>query len=406
MNDIVSIQRYVLGKFLNDEHTEKITLLNHKCFDGHYAELFKAIKKQYVETSKIDITCLNFDFVEIIEIVNENMMFNFNFDSCVGKLLGYRSEKANRYIGNKLSLGEISEHEAIELLNKKMELTEEEVYFGSDVAVETYQKIVERFEKKETLRTGLKRIDNIIGDLSEVGFFVLGGRPSSGKTALALNITEAVAKQGKNVLFFSLEMSKHKIMQRILLSSALVDNEKVKSKTLSGEEFKSISDACKKDFLKNIHIIDKSGMSIDEIITKAVSLHKKYNYGLIVIDYLQLMQAEGTSIREKMINVSHGCVSLRKITDTPIIVVSSLSRANQGRSDKRPIMSDLAEAGAIEFDADTIAFVHREFIENNEADPCDAEIVFRKQRDGNLGIAKQYFKGEHFRFSNWQLEPK
>ena len=147
-------------------------------------------------------------------------------------------------------------------------------------------------------------------------------------------------------------------------------------------------------------------MTIDEIITKSVSLNKKHKYALIIIDYLQLMQAEGNNIREKMINVSHGCVTLRKTLDIPIVVVSSLSRANQARSDKRPIMSDLAEAGAIEFDADTIAFVHREFIENNEADPCDAEIIFRKQRDGNLGIAKQYFKGEYFKFMNWQQEPK
>ena len=147
-------------------------------------------------------------------------------------------------------------------------------------------------------------------------------------------------------------------------------------------------------------------MTIDEIITKSVSLNKKHNYSIILVDYLQLVQADGNGIREKMINVSHGFVTLKKILNIPIIVVSSLSRANQARSDKRPIMSDLAEAGAIEFDADTIGFVHREFIENNEADPHDAEIVFRKNRDGNLGIAKQYFDGQYFKFRNWQLEPK
>lgn len=406
MNDIEKIQRYVLGKFLNNESTEKITTINYKCFDGHYAELFKQVKKQYIENSTVDIATLNYDFSELVELINENMIYTFSVESCIVKLNLHRSDKANKYIGNKLSLGEISEAEAIDLLNKKMELGEEEVSNGLEVAAETYQKIIERFDKKHTLRTGLNRFDGIIGDLSETGFFVLGGRPSSGKTALALNITEAVAKQDGKVLFFSLEMSKHKIMQRILLSLSMVDNDKVKNRSLNEKEFKLIFESCNKDFLKNIHIIDKSGMSIDEVITKAVSLHRKHKYSLIVIDYLQLMQAEGSSIREKMINVSHGCVNLRKLTDAPILVVSSLSRANQGRSDKRPIMSDLAEAGAIEFDADTIAFVHREFIENNEADPCDAEIIFRKQRDGNLGIARQYFKGEHFRFSNWQQEPK
>lgn len=406
MSDIDKVQRYVIGKFLNNENTEKITLINHKCFDGHYAELFKQIKKQYIQNSTVDIASLDYDFSELVELISENMMFSFSVESCIDKLNAHRNDKANKYIGTKLINGEISEHEAIDLLNKKMELSEEEVSDGLEVAAETYQKIVERFEKKNVLKTGLNRLDGIIGDLSETGFFVLGGRPSSGKTALTLNITEAVAKQNQKVLFFSLEMSKHKIMQRMILSNAMVDNEKVKNRTLDQREFKLLFESCNKDFLKNIHIIDKSGMSIDEIITKAVALHRKHKYALIVIDYLQLVHAEGSSIREKMINVSHGCVSLRKLLDIPIMVVSSLSRANQARSDKRPIMSDLAEAGAIEFDADTIGFVHREFIENNEHDPCDAEIIFRKQRDGNLGIARQYFRGEHFRFSNWQQEPK
>lgn len=406
MSDINKVQRYVIGKFLNNENTEKITLINHKCFDGHYAELFKQIKKQYIKNSTVDIASLDYDFSELVELISENMMFSFSVESCIDKLNAHRNDKANKYIGTKLINGEISEHEAIELLNKKMELGEEEVSNGLEIAAETYQKIIERFDKKHTLITGLKRFDNIIGDLTETGFFVLGGRPSSGKTALTLNITEAVAKQEGKVLFFSLEMTKHKIMQRMLLSNSRVDNDKVKNRTLNQNEFDLIFKSCSNDFLKNIHIIDKSGMTIDDIITKSVALHRKHKYSLVVVDYLQLVQAEGGSVREKMINVSHGFVSLKKLLDIPVLVVSSLSRANQARSDKRPVMSDLAEAGAIEFDADTIAFVHREFIENNEHDPCDAEIIFRKQRDGNLGIARQYFKGEHFRFSNWQQEPK
>lgn len=406
MNDIQSIQRYLIGKFLMNEHTEKIPSINYHCFDGSLSELFKLIKKQYTESQSVDMVSLNYDFSALVDIANENTIYNFNIETCISKLNAHRNDKANKYIGTKLSQGEITEAEAIDLLNKKLEINEEEVSTGDEVAAETYQKILERFDKKHTLKTGLNRFDGIIGDLSETGFFVLGGRPSSGKTALTLNITESVAKQGHKVLFFSLEMSKHKIMQRMLLSNSMVDNEKVKNRTLNENEFKLIFESCNKDFLKNIHIIDKSGMTIDEIITKSVSLHRKHNYSLIVVDYLQLVHADGSSIREKMINVSHGFVSLRKIIDRPVIVVSSLSRANQARADKRPIMSDLAEAGAIEFDADTIAFVHREFIENNEADPCDAEIIFRKQRDGNLGIAKQYFKGEHFRFSNWQQEPR
>ncbi len=406
MNDILTIQRYVIANWLMNHYTEKITSVHKHCFEGGLAEIYSLIKKQYIETGSVDMVGISYDFDTLIEITNENLHLSLSIDSCVTKLNTYRSEKANRYIGSKLTLGEITESEAIDLLNKKMEITEEKVSKGKEIAAETYQKLIERFEQKQTLKTGLNRFDGIIGDLNEVGFFVLGGRPSSGKTVLALNIAEAVAKQDKKVLFFSLEMSKHKIMQRILVSNAMVDNEKIKNKTLDQTEFKKLFDACNKDHLENIDIIDNSGMTIDEIITKSVSLHKKNKYSAIIIDYLQLIQADGNSIREKMINVSHGCVTLRKMLEIPIIVISSLSRANQARADKRPIMSDLAEAGAIEFDADTIAFVHREFIENNEANPCDAEIIFRKNRDGNLGIAKQYFRGEYFKFSNWQQEPR
>ena len=254
--------------------------------------------------------------------------------------------------------------------------------------------------------TGLRNFDEIIGDLDDVGFCVIGGRPSSGKTALSLNITEAVARRDKKVLYFSLEMTKHKIMQRILLSHSLVDNEKVKKRTIEQDELTKIFNACGKSFLNNIHIIDDSGLTIDDIITKSVSLHAKHNYSLIVVDYLQLVKAEGQAKREEALNVSHGFVTLKKMVDLPLIVVASLSRGNQARKDKKPVMSDLAESGAIEYDADTIAFVHRDFIEDNEADPCDAEIIFRKQRDGTLGIAKQYFAGKFFRFTNWQLEKK
>jgi len=265
MNDMLTIQRYVLSKWLMNDHTEKIASVHKRCFDGNLEEIYTLIKKQYIETEKVDMISLGYDFEILIDIVNENTMNHFNFESCLTKLQKNRHEKALRYIGTKLSLGDITETEAIDLLNKKLEMNDEEVSIGNEVAVETYTKIMERFDKKETLRVGLNRFDSIIGDLSETGFFVLGGRPSSGKTVLALNIAEAVAKQGKKVLFFSLEMSKHKIMQRILVSNAMVENEKIKNKNVSQEDFKKLFDACNKDHLKNIHIIDKSGMTIDEI---------------------------------------------------------------------------------------------------------------------------------------------
>ena len=404
--NIHDIQGYVISQWLGNNYTEHINNINVKCFDGEYVDIVNLIRKQYTKTNEIDIVTIEYDFEALTMIVDKHDYLSLKMSSCVDKLNAYRSEKALKYIGHKLSIGEISEVDAIDLLNKKINMSESDIDFGDMVAAQTYIDIVEAHSKQSSKKIGIKGFDNLIGDFSESGFFVIGGRPSSGKTVLALNIPDELAKQGDNILFFSLEMSKKKIMSRLLVSNSFVDNEKVKTKQLSEDEFKRLMNASKKPHFKNIHIIDKSGMDISEIITKSIALHHKYNYSCVIIDYLQLVHAEGGSIREKMINVSHGCVALKKILGIPIIVISSLSRAGATRTDKKPIMSDLAEAGAIEFDADTIAFVHREYMENNECDPFDAEIIFRKNRDGNLGIAKQYFDGSHFKFSDYDFRKR
>jgi hypothetical protein len=155
MNDILTIQRYVIANWLMNHYTEKITSVHKHCFEGGLAEIYSLIKKQYIETGSVDMVGISYDFDTLVEITNENLHLSLSIDSCVTKLNAYRSEKANRYIGSKLTLGEITESEAIDLLNKKMEITEEKVSKGKEIAAETYQKLIERFEQKQTLKTGL-----------------------------------------------------------------------------------------------------------------------------------------------------------------------------------------------------------------------------------------------------------
>lgn len=406
MSSTKLIQGYVISCWLMDTYTETILEIDSSCFDGEFQEIAKTIKEEYLSKSKVDMLFLGFDFERLNGIIGEYLFLSYNIQTCVEKLNEYKTEKYSKAVAQKLLTGEISTLQAIGMLNNNLSGEATESDTGDILAAETYIKIVEKSERKSILSTRYRSLDRLIGDFSETGFFVLGGRPSSGKTVLALNLADNLARQDKKVLIYSLEMPKHDIMKRIVVSNTNVNNERLKNNTLSKEDFEILARSAKMEHLKNIHIIDDSKMSIDQIITKSIALHRKHDYAAIFVDYLQLVSAEGSSIREKMINVSHGFVSLKKAINIPIVVVSSLSRAAASRSEKQPIMSDLAEAGAIEFDADTIAFVYREFMEDNEKDPRQSEIIFRKQRDGNLGIAKLCFRGEHFRFSEWQMPPK
>jgi len=253
--------------------------------------------------------------------------------------------------------------------------------------------------------TGFQDFDEMTTGLQRGDMIILAARPSMGKTSLCLNIAEQVAaRQGKNVGFFSLEMSAEQLALRMMCGSARVDSQKVRQRRkLSDEEWDKLAAAANKLSTLHLFIDDTPGLNVLEIRAKARRLKMEHGLDLLIIDYLQLMQGVGrTENRNQEISgISRSLKGLAKELDLPLIVLSQLSRAPETRSDHRPLLSDLRESGSLEQDADVVAFIYRE--ELYEATPENeglAELLVAKQRNGPTGRVELVFIKSLTRFEN------
>ncbi|HXG01240.1 MAG TPA: replicative DNA helicase, partial [Bacteroidota bacterium] len=259
--------------------------------------------------------------------------------------------------------------------------------------------------------TGFRDLDTLTGGLQNSDLIIVAGRPSSGKTAFALSLARNAAlhrEKPTGVGIFSLEMSTQQMVMRLLCAEARVDAHAIRTGRLPEDDWKRVSIAAGKLAAANIFIDDTPSLGILELRAKARRLKAERNIGLIVIDYLQLMQGpKDAENREKEISaISRSLKALAKELDIPVIALSQLSRAVESRSDKRPILSDLRESGAIEQDADLVCFVHRPSM---YADPDasgyaetagEAEIIVGKHRNGPVGDVKLVFVRRYARFEN------
>jgi len=241
---------------------------------------------------------------------------------------------------------------------------------------------------------------------------IVAGRPGMGKTALALNIGQAAAlASGVGVAIFSLEMSKEQLVLRMLCSEALINYASVRSGHLREQEFTKLTKAAGRLWEAQIFIDDSAGLSVLELRAKARRLMRETGgtLGMIVVDYLQLMRGSGRSdSREQEISeISRSLKGLAKEMHLPIVALSQLNRQVEGRADRRPLMADLRESGAIEQDADVIAFVYREAVYNRELantpEENDAEIIVAKQRNGQTYTVRVVFRKEFMRFEDHAL---
>ncbi|MCZ6563455.1 MAG: replicative DNA helicase [Deltaproteobacteria bacterium] len=271
-------------------------------------------------------------------------------------------------------------------------------------------KMVERlYERKEMVTgvpSGFKDLDRLTAGFQPSDLIVIAGRPSMGKTALCLNIATHAAFGGHGVAVFSLEMAKEQLVLRMLCSEARIDHSKVRSGYLADREFPALVMAAGRLAETPIYIDDTPAISILELRAKARRLvrDKDKKIGLIIVDYLQLMRgSERAPNREQEISeISRSMKALAKELNIPVIAVSQLNRRVEDRGDKRPMMADLRESGAIEQDADVIAFVFREVVYNeNVDDPNLAEIIVGKQRNGPTGTVRLAFFREFTRFENY-----
>ena len=275
-----------------------------------------------------------------------------------------------------------------------------------DVLVESFTKLEELYNRKQHITgvpTGFSELDYKTAGLHGSELILVAARPAMGKTAFALNIaTNAALRGNAPVAIFSLEMSKDQLVNRILCSEAMVDSNKVRTGKLEEDDWIKLAGAIGPLSESEIYIDDTPGISVMEIRTKCRKLKKEKKIGLVVIDYLQLVQGSNKRIgsREQEISeISRSLKILAKEINVPVIALSQLSRAVEQRPDHRPMLSDLRESGAIEQDADIVMFLYRDDYYNKESEKKDiAEVIIAKQRGGSTGTVELLWMGNYTKF--------
>lgn len=276
-----------------------------------------------------------------------------------------------------------------------------------DVLVDTFDNL-ERLASQEQ---GIVGIPSGFADLDSktLGFLpgqliIVAARPAMGKSAFALNIlSNAALKSNKSVVYFSLEMAKEELVNRILASEAMVDSSKIRSGKLEDEDWISLTNASGVLSEAKIILDDSAGFSPIELRARCRKLKMEYDIGLVVIDYLQLMDASKTNASRQadISEISRSLKVLAREIGVPIIALSQLSRAPEQRPDHRPMLSDLRESGSIEQDADMVMFLYRDDYYNPETDKKNvAEVILAKNRAGSTGTAELLWLGQYTKFVN------
>lgn len=276
-------------------------------------------------------------------------------------------------------------------------------------------KVIEKlYDKKEMITgvaTGIIELDKLTSGFQPSDLIVIAGRPSMGKTALVLNIAEFIGVKSRlPVAVFSLEMSKEQLVMRMLSSRSKVDSNRLRNGFLTPQDWPRLSVAAGELSEALIFIDDSPSISVLEIRAKARRLKAEHNVGIIIIDYLQLIRGRDRveSRQQEISEISRSLKALAKELKVPVVALSQLSRAVETRGgDRRPLLSDLRESGAIEQDADVVAFIYREEVykkDDEDAAMSDiagkAEILVRKQRNGPTGTVHLTFLKEYTRFEN------
>ncbi|MDD5173865.1 MAG: replicative DNA helicase [Candidatus Omnitrophota bacterium] len=420
----------VLGSMLLDREATAlaIEMLNHSYFykDAH-KKIYSAIIKLFDENRAVDIVTV------VEELKKNNALDDAGGPSYITSIASGVPTAANivhyvkivkeKYILRNLinastqiaaecystshdadTLVDKAEQIIFDIASKKVESRSVPLRDIIRSSIETIDNLYQRKENITGLATGFRDLDMKTAGLQPSDLIVIAGRPSMGKSALAACIVEhAGVVDKKPVAFFSLEMSKEQLVQRMLCSHARVDAHKVRTGFLSQADWPRLVTAAGKLSEAPIFIDDTPGVSVMEIRAKARRLKAQHDIQLIVLDYLQLMQGPyGSDSRQQEISeISRSLKALARELNVPLIAISQLSRAVEQRSDHRPQLSDLRESGAIEQDADLVILLLREEYYNpTEENKGLAETIIAKQRNGPVGSINLTFVGEYMRFEN------
>ncbi|MDA8286990.1 MAG: replicative DNA helicase [Actinomycetota bacterium] len=270
-------------------------------------------------------------------------------------------------------------------------------------SLDRLEELYDRGEAITGVPTGFHDLDELLAGLQPSNLVVVGARPSMGKTAFALGMAAAAAMSNVPVLFFSLEMSHLEIAQRVLCAEARVDATRMRNGRLHEDDWSKISHAIGRLGSAPLHIDDNPNVTIMDIRAKARRMKSRGGLGLVVIDYLQLMTGRNSAENRQVeiSEISRGLKLLARELEIPVIALSQLSRTLESRADKRPMLADLRESGAIEQDADVVMFLYRDEVYNAESpDRGTAEVLIAKHRNGPTGVVQLAFVANYARFAN------
>ncbi len=434
-NDIIAEQA-VLGSMLVDKDAviSAVELLKPDDFYREdNKEIYAAMFELYSLGKHIDMITLKDQLTlrgtiekvggtEYIATLIDNVPTTSNIESYV-KIVEEKSisRKLIKAANNILKLG-YAQTEEVDALVEKAEKDIFDIMQGrnskgyssiKEILVTTFDQIEEMFQNKNKisgLETGFVDLDAKISGLNKSDLLIVAARPAMGKSAFVLNIATFVALHLKvPTMVFSLEMSKEQMVNRILCSESEVDSMKVKNADLNSEEWLKLGEASGKLSEMPLYIDDTPGLSSAELRAKCRKAKLEKNIGLVIIDYLQLMESKNksSSRQQEISEISRSLKILAKELSVPVIALSQLSRATESRTDHRPMLSDLRESGAIEQDADIVMFLHREDYYNADTDKKNvAEVIIAKNRSGSTGTVELAWLGQYTKFANLYRGPE
>ena len=324
------------------------------------------------------------------------------------RLIRAGGEISDLAFNEELSVPQLLGQSEAELFNVSDQSLKQDLTSIEEILDESFERLDELYKNKGSLRgikTGYRDLDNMTAGLQRSDLIILAARPAMGKTTLVTNLAYNVATiEKKSVLFFSLEMSKEQLVDRMLADAAGVDSWNIRTGNLSDDDFAKLSEAMGEMAEAPIYIDDTPGVSVLEMRTKARRAAHENELGLIIIDYLQLMQGSGSSQAQgnrvqEVSEISRGLKLLARELNVPVIALSQLSRSVESRQPQIPQLADLRESGSIEQDADIVMFIYREAYYNPETERENiTDLILAKHRHGPTGTVELYFHPERLRF--------
>ena len=426
----IEAEQAVIGSMLTDQDAVSSAIETLKPEDFYREDnkiIYEAILNIYNRAEPIDIITLKAELssmnkleavggLEYIAVLPDKVPTTANVDRYI-KIVEEKAMLRNliKTASEILNMG----YEPTEEPERVMDLAEKKIFDVmqkksqkgytpiKDVLVESFAKLEELYNQKQHVTgvpTGFIDLDRMTAGLHGSEFILIAARPAMGKSAFALNIgAYAATRANIPVAIFSLEMAKDQVANRILCSEALVDSNAVRTGELTDEDLSKLAETSGELSQAQIFIDDTAGISVMEIRAKCRKLKLEKNIGLVIIDYLQLVQGSGkTSSREQEIaEISRSLKILAKEIEVPVIALSQLSRAVEARPDHSPMLSDLRESGSIEQDADIVMFLYRDDYYNEDSEKKNqAEVIIAKQRAGSTGTVDLAWLGQYTKFAN------